>query len=106
MSRQYPVIFDKCPLCGCKERLIEEAVNEEIAKGRINPGMEFGLEAPTASVLWDQTKPSLQAPGIIPMKDICAECGFPYYRKIQKVEMPVTRLIPPKPQQPPFLRGM
>jgi len=113
--REYPVKFDKCPLCGCKERLLEEIGNELRQKGKVGDRYLSSADPPISMLQLDPTKPTLSAPSVTAITDICARCGFKYTTMVIKQDVPITGKIiqPGQGKQPgqgpggpfPFMRG-
>ncbi len=85
---EFPKKFDKCPLCGCKERVVESIVEEEKKKGKMNKKATFGTNIPQALALVDPTRTQLSVIAVLTLKDICGKCGFEYPICVMKHIMP------------------
>ena len=83
----YPLKFDRCPICHSQKRVIEYEVNAEKAKGKIGKD-----RIPTTSIsmypVFDPLAgPSLSSPVITVYRDICV-CGHEYITLITRQELP------------------
>jgi hypothetical protein len=103
-----PIVFEDCPVCGGKKRLVEDYLNQLRAEGTIHKdSFKGGLfnQVP----LIDPTHPPSILAKIISIKvilvywDVCA-CGVMYCTKFECRDTPaeVQRQLPPMPM-PDFL---
>lgn len=86
---EFPRIYDKCPVCGCTETIINglreelKADKKYVEPKNVKVGLPMAAMLPAASVL------SLTVPCVRIILDICAnpDCGNIYPIWIDKVEI-------------------
>lgn len=84
---EFPLTYDKCPICGGKERVLENIANEEKAKGKLSKDILFSTTPQIALVLaGPQTV--LSARSVLRFTDNCLCCGFEYTFRIEEKVMP------------------
>ena len=97
---KFPIVFEKCPICGCLDTITQVAWDEEAEKGRVNkdtPVSAQHLQIP----LMDPKKPPLLSVGILIQNvDYCAECGAGYCKGANVITGQVG-MAPPKGQGRP-----
>jgi rRNA maturation protein Nop10 len=87
-ERVYPMEYEKCPNCGCKERVVEVEVNAEKALGKI-PQDRFAASNMKFLPIVDAIAGNyISAPVLTVFEDICAECGKEYPHYITRQVMP------------------
>jgi len=98
----YPVRFDKCPNCGSNQRIVEEKVSSEIAKGNLPPGTRIPALVSQAPIYNPQMVTKLIASRpvniLVGFYDVCADCGTLYC--IEMLEQ--SALMSVKPNNPPM----
>jgi len=97
--------FKQCPNPVHKEDglgkrfAFDEIAKEQIAKGKIGEGLQFGF--PMSGVVTDIRKTSLTAPMVVVVADVCLDCGMIFGKTIltqeSQLNAPVMR---PGPQNP------
>lgn len=97
----YPLKFDKCPLCGETKHVARTIADELVEKGTMTPGMPAGTNLGAVTIK-DPTKTVLTAPNILKVYDICARCGHEHVVYVNCKETPVLAQVPPDPNQFPF----
>ncbi len=98
----FPIKWDKCPMCGDNRTVARMVADEEVEKGKITPGMATGTSFGSMSIA-DPTKSMLSAPAMTWLKDICVGCGFERVVYIHCKDMPltvVTQQLPKEFQNP------
>ncbi len=94
----FPLTFDKCPLCGDDRTVARMVADGEVDKGKITPGMATGTGIGSMSIA-DPTKTVLVAPALTWLKDICVGCGFEYVVFIHCKDLPVTAVMKGLPKE-------
>lgn len=98
-------LFDKCPYCGAKERMMETLGNELKEKGLIGEDRTVSLSeiggpifdpAKLGKLLVGSTVPAMYA-----AQDICLGCGRMHTVRIVKRQVPTTAVIAPGQAQSP-----
>ena len=84
----FPVQFDKCPVCGSERRLVEEEVTKEIAEGKLSPGTMIPALM-SQSVMYNPIEGSRilarrLVPCLVGIYDVCADCGTLYLHVMVK----------------------
>lgn len=99
---QFPLVFPKCPVCGCEETVAERVKDEEIAKGKIKTQIHAAMSRSMTPVA-DQRAiiTLLSVPMLVSFYDVCARCGSVRAVRIEKGE---ALIGPDKP--PPGMPGM
>jgi hypothetical protein len=96
---RFPIVFEKCPHCGCTETLTKLAWDEEAEKGRVNKDTPVAAEHLKVPLI-DPTKTIGITGGILLLHvDWCAnpECGR---RRLVKAEVVTGKVgIGPPPGQ-------
>jgi len=87
---EFPMIFERCPICGCKNTVCREACADEpsIPKGtfvsmekKITPIQNLtAISTPTTRVL-------------LRHYDTCAKCGLDYCTRVEKTTIPTDALM-------------
>lgn len=82
----FPLEYKRCPNCGCKTTVVEQAYIQE-------PGSDLkkhaALEA-KAAVLRDPVQLSgITAPAVLCFMDICAKCGLYRCYRVEKQNIPL-----------------
>ncbi len=85
---EFPLLFDKCPLCGCKKRVLESVGGEEMKKGKVGKDMIFSTTQPIALALVDPRKTVISALTLTVFRDICVDCGHEYVVCIRHKVLP------------------
>ena len=83
--------FDQCPICHCKERLVEKEVNLEKEAGRIPPDKNSASQQKIIPIM-DPTRTVLAFPVLIVSWDFCGRCGYEYPHAIKKERMTLEQL--------------
>lgn len=93
----FPLTYDKCPLCGCKERVLENIANEEKAKGKLPKDMLFSSTIPQIALVLAAPQTLLSARSIVRYTDNCRRCGYEYTFRIEHKVMPwpPPNIVPP-----------
>lgn len=106
---QFPIEFDKCPVCGSTRRLVALVTDEEIEKGNIKKETKGKIPFLSGrAAIFDPTALKLisipsHCPVLVGYFDICLECGTLYCTKIEKHIGHVQ--VERKPGIPPFGKG-
>lgn len=92
MTQGWPMKWDKCPVCGSIDRLIESEVKDAKAAGLLGPDARIPAMA-ARSALFDPNPatPRVLAigkrfPVIVSFFDVCAACGTLYCVEAHKQE--------------------
>ena len=103
----FPIIHDKCPVCGSTRRVANEVKKQEAAKGKVHEEANFGLGMYRAAIS-DPSIPSLSCPIIIAILDVCVDCGAVYSPVVNCTEQGMSLELPGKGEKgqmlPPFGR--
>lgn len=103
---RFPIVFDKCPLCGCTETLTRLAWDEEAEKGRVNKDTPVAAEHIATPLIDPMRPPKLSASFLLQHFDTCAGCGMSYCKKAEIGTGPVTmKQMPPGMQGPSMPPG-
>ena len=106
----FPLIWKKCPLCGCKETVANAMKNEEVAKGNILDGSINAAIAQTATPIMDLREifAVRTVPVLVTLYDICLnpECGVYYPVRVEKVMQKIDASQGPGPGALPPGMGM
>lgn len=111
---EFPIIFNKCPLCGCPDTVTRLACEEEMEKGIIPKDAPVALER-TQIPLMGKVPPKLTVRMLIASWDVCAgdppgSCGHRYCTRVDIVTTPVQVQAPKMPgpggQFPGFPQGL
>ena len=97
MDADYSKTFDKCPHCGCEERLFEALGKEAVANGTVTPEFHMALDS-KSGIVQDEKRPLILGDKPIGWAfdtDICTGCGAIYAVRIRRVEVEI-RLPPPQ----------
>ena len=98
---RFPIVFEKCPHCGCEETITQLAWAEEAEKGRVNKDTIVAAEHLNIPLI-DPKKPPILSAGILLLHvDWCAnpECGM---RRLTKAEVVTGQIgMGPGPGQQP-----
>lgn len=106
---RFPIVFEKCPICGSKETLTRLAWDEEAEKGRVNKDTSVAAEHIATPLIDPKKPPVLSASILFQHFDTCANCGTRYCTKADIGTGPVTMkqhplgTVPPGPGMPPIL---
>ena len=84
----YPIEYVQCPMCHCKERVIEHEVNEQVKKGKLAEGRIPTSSVKMLPIVDPIAGPGLSAPVLTVYQDICRKCGYEYNHIITRQEMP------------------
>lgn len=88
---RFPIIIEKCPNCGSKERITQLAYDEEVEKGRAQPALASDANR-IATPLTEPAKAVLTVNTLVKYYDDCARCGTRYCVKVEIVQ---ARIMPP-----------
>ena len=108
---KFPITFDKCPNCGSNKRIAEIVTNEEIEKGRIEPGNKTAFMIAKTVITDPKTLKfiisSKEVVVLLGAFDACADCGTLYCISASKGTGTVgTQAMTPTGKMPPgFGRG-
>ena len=84
----FPIITDKCPVCGSTERVAQIVGEEEATKGKLPKGTPMSLLT-SPSVMADMKAIMLsigKVTVLISIFDVCANCHAVYASRIDKLE--------------------
>lgn len=106
---KFPIVHDKCPVCGWTKKVAEIMRDEEAAKGKVPKDSHMVAMRAVTPIAEFQT--ILLGLSIVPVLtyefDVCAnpDCGIFYCVNILRQDMPTSDLqkimgIAPQPQQP------
>ena len=97
----YPIKFEKCPVCGSDKRIVNEETKIEIEKGNLPDGAKIPALISQSKLVDMSTQMLLvrkSFPVLMGFIDICADCGTLYCVEVQKA----TGVIDPQVRsQPP-----
>jgi hypothetical protein len=101
---KFPMVFDSCPNCGCKETIIQVALKEYVEKGQAK------IDDSTAifrfgTMLLNPSQAIIKMPMLATVLNGCPRCGTAFFSKVEIQDVPVTgKLGGPKqgPQMPPI----
>lgn len=84
---QFPMIFSKCPACGCKETVARKMKDEEVAKGEIKGEVNAAM-AQSVTPIMDQRElvAVRRVPILVTFYDVCLKCGCYYALRVEKTE--------------------
>lgn len=92
---RFPIIFEKCPNCGCTETTCRLAYKEEVVdKGKGPEAFASSEKRPIP--LLDPRSSVLTVPTLVEHYDACAKCGLRYCTKAEIVNAGI-RMQPPQP---------
>ena len=82
---KFPILFTRCPACGCEDTVARQIKKEEVAKGKISPDANVAISQ-TVTPMLDQKKLSqvLSVTTLVSYYDICLKCGCYYCFRIDK----------------------
>ena len=85
---EYPKIFEACPVCKNKVRIVESERNAQVEAGVMNPKATIPALF-TQSFMFDPNDKSIilarrQVPMLLASYDICSECGTLYCTRVEK----------------------
>ena len=95
---RYPIVFDKCPNCGCIETVTQAAWAEEAEKGRVKKDTPVAAQHLQTPLLDPQRSPLLIGglTGMLVLTvDYCVECGVGYCTGASVVEGKLQQGPPP-----------
>ena len=98
---EFPLVFEKCPVCGCPDTVGNMVAEEEKTKGKLDKALK-GCKEAQQTVVVDPRKMTgliMKVPVIIWYKDVCAGCGIERYTRIERQDViPQQRLehLPPE----------
>lgn len=84
---EFPLIYDKCPVCGCKERVLETIANEEKKQGKLPKDLLFS-STPQIALVLAGPQTILSAHSVLRYTDNCRRCGYEYTFRIEHKVMP------------------
>ena len=108
----FPLVFEKCPMCGCPDTVANLVADEEKTKGKLDKALKVCKEA-VQTVVADPRKMMgliMKVPVIIWYRDVCAGCGIERYIRIERQDVVPQQKLPPgmldqmPPGFPPFAR--
>ena len=102
---EYPKEYKKCPICGCKERVVENEANAEKRKGKIAQERQATSQTSMLPIMDPIAGSQISAPVLFVYKDICERCGFEYPHVITRQEMPTHQILAMLGQSIPFKLG-
>jgi len=83
MNKEFPLLFPKCPNCGCTETTAQLAYDSEVVAKDRGPAA-FASSEKRAVPLTDPMKAALVLPVLVEHYDTCANCGL---RRCTKAEI-------------------
>jgi len=89
---EYPKVFEECPICHCRERVLENEINEEKKAGRIGTDRIPCSQQKFLGIM-DPTRYQIAFPVLKVYLDICANCGFEYPHTIDRDKMTQDQLM-------------
>ncbi len=99
-KREFPLRFNKCPVCGCEETVCGSVEATERANGRFQSDFHPTLAVETVAIfdptLAQQLLVPRRVPALVAYLDACARCGCVYCRKVELGQGEVT----PAPKRP------
>ena len=104
----YPVRFDKCPVCGSTDRFGELETQEEIGKGNLPGDAKIAIMVSRTMLFNPNDNRVLlfqrEVPALVGIYDVCCECGCLYCVEMQKGIGVITPQVGPIPSgnTPPF----
>ena len=101
---EFPIVFEKCPLCGCTETVTRMACEEEKEKGVI-PKDAFVAFERTQMPLMGKIPPKLTVRILVASWDLCVDCGNKYCTRVDIQTVPVSVQGPKMPGQQPGHMG-
>lgn len=94
----FPMVFDKCPLCHHLGHVVGEIAKELKAKGTLSKEILFGYHNYTVLLFDPRTPPVFTADTLLVIEDICQKCGHVYVVYVSRQQVPVTAKIAPGDQ--------
>ena len=93
-NSRFPIVFDKCPSCGCEETLTKLAWDEEVDED--SKQIPVGHRNVVVQLVDPRRGPKLMMPMLVMNFDICAnpECGLERCVAAMKVRAPVSGRMP------------
>jgi hypothetical protein len=86
-DKEYTKLFDKCPECGCTERVFESMGKEVTGLGLSRPDWKFTFDV-RSGIVEDVKAPKVpigtELPTFSVMTDICGNCGMIYCTGIRR----------------------
>ena len=86
------IAFDRCPMCGAKEKVMAAFVQQEVIKGKIMADRQPCSQVKCLPVIDPATGARISAPVVWVYYDFCAKCGFEYPAAITWKEMPAHQI--------------
>lgn len=80
---RFPIVFGKCPNCGCTDTITQLAWDEEAEKGRVNKDTPVAAEHLQAPLIDPKKTIGITAGILILSVDWCADCGTRYCTKAE-----------------------
>ena len=95
MLDTFPKKFLECPICGSKNRLVEDQVNSEITAGKLSGDTRMPAIAIQRAIFNPNDKTSLivasrNVPVLVMMMDVCSDCGCFYCIEAHKTQALIT----------------
>ncbi len=88
-KNDFPINYDKCPLCGCKKHVARTIADGMVAAGKLAPDKVTGTKVETIGI-GDQLKATLTQTIIIKVYDVCWDCGHEHIIYTDKKEVAAT----------------
>lgn len=98
---EFPILFEKCPSCGCKDTVTRLAYKQEVVDKDKGPDTFASFEKRPVPLI----APTLMATLLVKHFDTCAGCGLYYCTKAEIVIAPVTAKKMPDMKQFGFQQG-
>ena len=106
----FPLVWEKCPLCGCKETVANKLKEEEVAKGNILDKSIHAAIAQSVTPIMDMREifAVRTVPVLVTFYDICLnpECGVYYPVRVEKMMQKIDSSQGPPPGPLPPGMGM
>ena len=91
---RFPIVFEKCPICGCGDTTCRLAYQEEVVDKGKGPEA-FASSEKRLTPLVDVRSAMLTVPTLVEHYDNCAGCGFRYCTKAEIVNAGISMQKPP-----------
>ncbi len=88
---EYPKTYEECPICHCRERIVETEVNEEKKEGKIGLTRQATSQLKILPIV-DPTAGTIFFPVLKLHYDLCSKCGYEYPHIITKEKMTLEML--------------
>ncbi|KKK96611.1 hypothetical protein LCGC14_2661030 [marine sediment metagenome] len=86
---RFPIVFEKCPYCGCTETITRIAWDEEAEKGRVNKDTPVSAEHLQIPLLDPKKAIPISCGMLLLHIDWCAKCGRRRLAKAEVITSPV-----------------